>query len=48
MGRPRDIAFYREKGFEYISSFACFLGEDYEALYGAPDIAPFARGASFT
>ncbi|MBE6645231.1 MAG: DUF4838 domain-containing protein [Ruminococcaceae bacterium] len=39
----RDVAFYREKGFEYISSFACFLGEDYEKLYGAVDISPFAE-----
>ncbi|MBQ9746909.1 MAG: DUF4838 domain-containing protein [Clostridia bacterium] len=39
----RDIAFYREKGFEYISTFACFLGDDYEKLYGEADIAPFAE-----
>lgn len=36
-----DIAFYREMGFDQISSFACYLGEDYEALYGAPDISSF-------
>lgn len=35
-----DVAFYKTLGFEDISSFACFLGEDYEALYGAPDIPP--------
>ena len=38
-----DVRFYREKGFEYISSFACFLGEDYEKLYGEADISPFAK-----
>lgn len=38
-----DIAYYRETGFEHISSFACFLGEDYESLYGSADITPFAR-----
>ena len=38
----RDVSFYSEKGFRYISSFACFLGEDYEKLYGEADIAPFA------
>ncbi len=38
-----DIAYYRETGFEYISSFACFLGEDYEEFYGEADIAPFAK-----
>lgn len=36
-----DILFYREFGFESISSFACFLGEDYEALYGEPDVSAF-------
>jgi hypothetical protein len=39
----RDVSKYRELGFEYISSFACFLGEDYEELYGEADIAPFAE-----
>jgi hypothetical protein len=38
----RDMTLYREKGFEYISSFACFLGEDYEKLYGEADISHFA------
>ena len=39
----RDARFYRETGFEYLSSFACFLGEDYEKLYGEADISPFAE-----
>ena len=38
----QDVARYREKGFDYISSFACYLGEDYEALYGEADIRPLA------
>ena len=33
-----DVALYRSVGFENISSFACFLGDDYEALYGEPDV----------
>ncbi|MBO4355493.1 MAG: DUF4838 domain-containing protein [Clostridia bacterium] len=33
-----DVAFYCEKGFEFITSFACFLGKDYRDLYGAPYI----------
>ena len=37
----RDIAEYRRMGFESISTFACFLGEDYEALHGHVDVAPF-------
>ncbi len=36
-----DTAYYRSLGFEEISCFACFLGEDYEALYGEPDISDF-------
>ena len=38
----RDVAFYREKGFSSVASFGCFLGPDYEALYGAPDLSAFA------
>lgn len=33
-----DLKFYGSLGFERVSSFACFLGDDYEALYGQPDI----------
>lgn len=36
-----DISFYAELGFENIASFACFLGEDYEALHGNVDISAF-------
>ncbi|MBR6789773.1 MAG: DUF4838 domain-containing protein [Oscillospiraceae bacterium] len=35
----RDVRFYREMGFGDISSFACFLGLDYLALYGEPDLS---------
>lgn len=38
-----DIAFYRDKGIPYISSFACYLGKDYETLYGEPDLSAFSR-----
>lgn len=37
----KDIRQYTEKGFEYISTFGCYLGEDYEELYGEPDIRAF-------
>jgi len=37
-----DIAGYAEQGFDYISTFACFLGKDYEDLHGEIDISPFA------
>ncbi|MBR2432541.1 MAG: DUF4838 domain-containing protein [Clostridia bacterium] len=37
----RDIKEYLELGYEDISTFGCYLGEDYEELYGEPDIKPF-------
>ena len=37
-----DINYYRNLGFNYISSFACFLGADYEELYGEPDVSAFS------
>ncbi len=36
-----DIGKYHELGFEYISSFACYLGPEYVKLHGKPDISPF-------
>ncbi len=39
----RDVSEYREMGFARASTFACFLGEDYEELYDEADIHPFAR-----
>ena len=39
----RDVREYREMGFARASTFACFLGNDYEELYGEADILPFAR-----
>ena len=38
-----DIRDYRNMGFDRISTFACFLGEDYEELYGEADITPFRK-----
>lgn len=39
----RDVSEYREMGFSRASTFACFLGEDYEELYGEADIGPFSK-----
>jgi hypothetical protein len=39
----KDIAEYRKRGFDYISTFACFLGKDYEELYGDVSVTPFAE-----
>ncbi len=38
-----DFAYYRGLGFEDIGCFACYLGKDFEELYGAPDISDFER-----
>jgi hypothetical protein len=38
-----DCAYYKSAGFSYITSFACFLGEDYESLYGSVDITAFGK-----
>lgn len=38
-----DIAYYRGLGFHEIASFACYLGADYEALWGVADIGAFAE-----
>ena len=34
-----DLKFYLDLGFEQISSFACFLGEDYVELHKEPDLS---------
>ena len=39
----KDINFYKQKGFSYISTFGCFLGKDYEELYDKVDISPFSK-----
>ena len=33
-----DVKYYASLGFECVSSFGCFLGDDYEALYGEPEV----------
>ena len=38
-----DIDEYRRMGFDHLSTFACFLGEDYEELHGGVDITPFSK-----
>lgn len=39
----QEIAEYREMGFDMISTFACFLGAEYEALHGEVDVRPFGE-----
>lgn len=38
----KEVKEYCETGFDFISTFACYLGEDYEQLHGDVDITPFA------
>ena len=37
----KELAEYEKLGFQTAATFACFLGEDYEELYGVPDISGF-------
>ncbi len=36
-----DVKFYRELGFESITSFGCYLGADYRELHGQPPVQPY-------
>lgn len=36
-----DMDYYSSLGFEYLSSFACYLGSDYRELFGNPNINIF-------
>ncbi|MBQ7407843.1 MAG: DUF4838 domain-containing protein [Clostridia bacterium] len=38
-----DVQFYLNLGFENVSSFACFLGQDYRELYGEPDFSALKK-----
>ena len=39
----KEVPEYAELGFEIISTFGCFLGEDYDELYGEADISAFTE-----
>ena len=39
----QDIAFYRKTGFEGITTFGCYLSDDYIELYGTPPIADYGK-----
>ena len=36
-----DAAMYREMGFDAVTSFGCFLGQDYAELYGDTPLAVY-------
>lgn len=42
----QDVSFYRAKGFERITSFGCFLGEEYAKKYGIPPLKEYADALS--
>ena len=39
----KDVQKYLSLGVKNISNFACYLGQDYEELYGEPDITPYTN-----
>lgn len=39
----KDLAYYAKLGFSSVTSFGCFLGPDYEALYGEPPLGEYGR-----
>lgn len=38
-----DVAHYRNLGFDSVTSFGCFLGEDYRDLYGDADLSEYDK-----
>ena len=38
----RDLEFYEALGFGTVTTFACYLGADYEELWGEPDLGGYA------
>jgi hypothetical protein len=41
-----DVDVYRQMGMEYITTFACYLGEDYRELWGDPPVRDFIAAIS--
>ena len=39
----KDMEFYEKAGYEYITAFACYLGEDYNDLFGIPDLVEYIK-----
>ena len=39
----KDAAFYAGLGFEELTSFGCYLGPDYDALFGRYDLTEYGR-----
>ncbi len=39
----QDVQFYKSKGFETLTSFGCFLGEDYAREFGLPPVKEYCE-----
>lgn len=39
----QDVEFYRSLGFHAITSFGCYLGTDYQEMYGNPPVETYGR-----
>lgn len=39
----KDIAYYRACGFEHITTFGCYLSDDYMELHGTPPIVEYGE-----
>ena len=37
----RDVQYYEKLGFDSITAFACYLGEDYRKLHGCPELSGY-------
>lgn len=37
----QDVRYYESLGFDSITAFACYLGEDYRKLHGCPDLSGY-------
>lgn len=37
----QDVQYYEKLGFDSITAFACYLGEDYRKLYSCPDLSGY-------
>ena len=41
----REMQWYLDRNVDNLSSFACFLGADYQAMHGTPDLSAFQKNS---
>lgn len=39
----KDVEYYNDLGFEYATSFGCYLGADYRELHGTPPVLQYGK-----